>query len=199
MNKIMPTLLLTAFDPFAHYTLNPSWEAVKALPETINNYHIHKLRLPNIFNLAPRLLLEEAERVQPDVILLTGMNSGSTDVEINLAALNIKDALIEDNMGRRPWNEPILADAPAAYFATIPVHEIVRSLRAQSLPVQLEFASGGYVCNEIFYRAAHAYAGTTTKVGFVHVPLLPEMVFDESLARPLDETGAIVKAIIECL
>lgn len=199
MNKIMPTLLLTAFDPFAHYTLNPSWEAVNALSETINNYHIHKLRLPNIFNLAPRLLLEEAERVQPDVILLTGMNSGSTDVEINLAALNIKDAFIEDNMGRRPWNEPILADAPAAYFATIPVHEIVRSLRAQKLPVQLEFASGGYVCNEIFYRAAHAYAGTITKVGFVHVPLLPEMVFDESLARPIEETSAILKAIIECL
>ena len=195
----MTTLLLTAFDPFAHYTLNPSWEAVKALPETINNYHIHKLRLPNIFNLAPRLLLEEAERVQPDVILLTGMNSGSTDVEINLAALNIKDAFIEDNMGRRPWNEPILADAPAAYFATIPVHEIVRSLRAQKLPVQLEFASGGYVCNEIFYLALHAFNGTDTKVGFVHVPLLPEMVFDESLARPIEETSAILKAIIECL
>ena len=102
-------------------------------------------------------------------------------------------------MGRKPWNEPILADAPAAYFATIPVHEIVRSLRAQKLPVQLEFASGGYVCNEIFYRAAHAYAGTTTKVGFVHVPLLPEMVFDERLARPLEETCVILKAIIERL
>lgn len=195
----MKSLLLTAFDPFAHYTLNPSWEAVKVLPETINNYHIHKLRLPNIFNLAPRLLLEEAERVQPDVILLTGMNSGSTDVEINLAALNIKDAFIEDNMGHRPWNEPILSGAPAAYFATIPVHEIVRSLRAQKLPVQLAFASGGYVCNEIFYRAAHAYAGTTTRVGFVHVPLLPKMVFDESMARPLDETVKILEKIISCL
>lgn len=177
----MKSLLLTAFDPFAHYTMNPSWEVVQALPETINNYHIHKLR------------------VQPDVILMTGMNSGTTKIDINLAALNIKDALIEDNMGRKPWNEPILADAPAAYFATIPVHEIVRSLRAQKLPVQLEFASGGYVCNEIFYRAAHAYAGTTTKVGFVHVPLLPEMVFDERLARPLEETSAILKAIIERL
>lgn len=146
----MKSLLLTAFDPFAHYTMNPSWEVVQALPETINNYHIHKLRVPNIFGLAPRLLLEEAQRVQPDVILMTGMNSGTTKIDINLAALNIKDALIEDNMGRKPWNEPILADAPAAYFATIPVHEIVRSLRAQKLPVQLEFASGGYVCNEIF-------------------------------------------------
>lgn len=108
----MKTLLLTAFDPFAHYTMNPSWEVVQALPETINNYHIHKLRVPNIFGLAPRLLLEEAQRVQPDVILMMGMNSGTTKIDINLAALNIKDALIEDNMGRRPWNEPILADAP---------------------------------------------------------------------------------------
>lgn len=195
----MKSLLITGFDPFAHYIINPSWKAVKALPDIVGDYQLHKLMLPNIFDLEAKILLEEAGRVKPDVILMTGMNSGTTKIDINLAALNIKDALIEDNMGRKPWNEPILPDAPAAYFATIPVHEIVRSLRAQKLPVQLEFASGGYVCNEIFYRAAHAYAGTTTKVGFVHVPLMPEMVFDERLARPLEETSAILKAIIECL
>lgn len=195
----MKSLLITGFDPFAHYIINPSWKAVKALPDIVGDYQLHKLMLPNIFDLEAKILLEEAGRVKPDVILMTGMNSGTTKIDINLAALNIKDALIEDNMGRKPWNEPILADAPAAYFATIPVHEIVRSLRAQKLPVQLEFASGGYVCNEIFYRAAHAYAGTTTKVGFVHVPLLPEMVFDERFARPLEETSTILKAIIERL
>ena len=193
----MKTLLLTAFDPFSHYTKNPSWEVVQAIPETINNYQIHKLRLPNIFDLAPRMLLEEAQRLQPDVILMTGMNSGTTKIDINLAALNIKDALVEDNMGRKPWNEPILPDAPAAYFATIPVHEIVRSLRARQLPVQLEFASGGYVCNEIFYRAAHAYTATDTQVGFVHVPLLPEMVMDENMALPLEKTVEALQAIIK--
>lgn len=193
----MKTLLLTAFDPFAHYTMNPSWEVAQALPETINNYHIHKLRVPNIFGLAPRLLLEKAQRVQPDVILMTGMNSGSTRLQLNLAALNIRDAFLEDNLGHRPWGVPIREGAPAAYFATIPVHEIVRSLRAQKLPVQLEFASGGYVCNEIFYRAAHAYAGTTTKVGFVHVPLLPEMVMDENMALPLEKTVEALQAIIK--
>lgn len=193
----MKSLLITGFDPFAHYIINPSWKAVKALPDIVGDYQLHKLMLPNIFDLEAKILLEEAGRVKPDVILLCGMNSGSTRLRLNLAALNIKDALIEDNMGRKPWNEPILADAPAAYFATIPVHEIVRSLRAQKLPVQLEFASGGYVCNEIFYRAAHAYAGTTTKVGFVHVPLLPEMVMDESMALPLKKTTEVLQAIIK--
>lgn len=193
----MKSLLITGFDPFAHYIINPSWKAVKALPDIVGDYQLHKLMLPNIFDLEAKILLEEAGRVKPDVILLCGMNSGSTRLQLNLAALNIKDALIEDNMGRKPWNEPILADAPAAYFATIPVHEIVRSLRAQKLPVQLEFASGGYVCNEIFYRSAHAYAGTTTKVGFVHVPLLPEMVMDESMALPLEKTTEVLQAIIK--
>lgn len=195
----MKKILITGFDPFAHYSLNPSWEAVKLLPATINNYQIHKLRLPNIFGLAPRMLLEEAERVQPDVILLTGMNSGTTNIEINLAALNVQDAFIEDNLGHKPWNKPIIESAPAAYFATIPVHELVSSLRAQQLPVQLAFASGGFVCNEIFYRTLHAYAGSAVRVGFVHVPLMPEMVFDEALARPLQETTAILQTIIEQL
>lgn len=195
----MKSILITGFDPFAHYSLNPSWEAVQVLPERINNYQIHKLRLPNIFGLAPRLLLEEAVRIKPDIILMTGMNSGTTNIEINLAALNIKDAFIEDNLGHRPWNEPIIDAAPAAYFATIPVHELVSSLRGQKLPVQLAFASGGFVCNEIFYRALHAYEGTSVKVGFVHVPLMPEMVFEEALARPINETAAILKSIISNL
>jgi len=33
----------------------------------------------------------------------------------------------------------------------------------------------------------------------VHVPLLPQMVFDESLALPLDETTKILRQIIETL
>lgn len=195
----MKSLLITGFDPFAHYIVNPSWKAVKALPEIVGNYQLYKLMLPNIFDLEAKILLEEAGRVKPDVILLCGMNSGSTRLQLNLTALNIRDAFLEDNLGHRPWGVPIREGAPDAYFATIPVHNMVRTLRAKHYPVDLALSSGGYVCNEIFYRAAHAYAGTTTKVGFVHVPLLPEMVFDESLARPLEETSAILKAIIECL
>lgn len=193
----MKTLLITGFDPFAHYIINPSWKAVQALPDIIGAYQLHKLMLPNIFDLEVRILLEKAAEIQPDVILMCGMNSNSTRIELNLAALNIRDAFLEDNLGHKPWNQPILPDAPAAYFATIPVHEIVRTLRAKKFPVDLAFSSGGYVCNDVFYLASHAFKDTTTRVGFVHVPLLPEMVFDETLARPLEETVAVLQAIIK--
>lgn len=192
----MKKLLITGFDPFAHYIINPSWKAVQALPEAIGDYQLYKLMLPNIFDLEARILLEKAAELQPDVILMCGMNSSSTKIELNLAALNIRDAFLEDNLGHKPWGVPIRKDAPAAYFATIPVHDIVRKLRARRLPVDLALASGGFVCNDVFYLAAQAFCGTDTKIGFVHVPLLPEMVFDEKLARPLEETVEVLQAII---
>ena len=195
----MRNLLITGFDPFAHYQINPCWEVVKALPEQLGDFRLTKLLLPNIFGLAGRMLLERAEELQPDIILLTGMDSGSTHVHVDTVAVNIRDALVEDNLGRKPWNEPVIAGGPDAYMATIPAHEIVRKLQKEHCHVHLGYATGGYVCNDIFYLACHHYAGTSTKVGFVHVPLGPEMVWYEKLALPLEQSLAAVQKIIETL
>ena len=196
---MMKKLLLTGFDPFAHYNINPSWEAVRALPDNIGSFAITKLMLPNIYGTAGRLLIEEAERVQPDVILMTGMDSGSTRLHADCVAVNLRDALLEDNKGLMPWGEPVVPGAPAAYFATIPVHELVTRLQKAGCPVHLGYCTGGYVCNDIFYMALHHFSGTNIKTGFVHVPLLPQMVFDESLALPREETTKILRQIIETL
>ena len=192
----MRKLLITGFDPFAHYQLNPCWEVVRSLPEQLGDFRLTKLLLPNIFGLAGRMLLERAEELKPDIILLTGMDSGSTHVHVDTVAVNVRDALVEDNLGRKPWSEPVIAGGPAAYMATIPAHEIVQQLQREHCHVHLGYATGGYVCNDIFYLACHHYAGTDTKIGFVHVPLLPEMVWDENLALPLEQSRELVTKII---
>lgn len=195
----MRKLLITGFDPFAHYSINPSWEVVRALPEQLGDLRLEKLLLPNIFGLAGRMLLERAEALQPSFILLTGMDSGSTHVHLDTVAVNIRDALVEDNLGHKPWNEPIIPGAPTAYMATIPAHEIVQQLQKEHCHVHLGYTTGGYVCNDIFYLACHHYAGTRTGVGFLHVPLLPQMVWDEGLALPLEQSLRAVKNIILAL
>lgn len=192
-------LLLTGFDPFAHYQINPSWRVVQALPEQLGDFAITKLLLPNIYGLAGRMLLDKAAELEPDVILLTGMDSGSVHVHLDTVAVNLRDALVEDNLGRKPWNEPVLASGPAAYMATIPAHEIVQQLQREHCPVHLGYTTGGYVCNDIFYLACHHFEGSKTQVGFVHVPLLPEMVWDESLALPLERSKELLARIIQTL
>lgn len=195
----MKKILVTGFDPFAHYQINPSWEAVRRLPDKIGDFLVSKLLLPNIYDLAGRMVLEQAEILQPDVILLTGMDSGSSKLHIDTVAVNLRDALLEDNLGHKPWNEPVVPGGPAAYFATIPAHDLVRRLQAENVHVHLGYTVGGYVCNDVFYLAAHRFAGTKVKVGFAHVPILPQMVLDDSLALPAEKSAAVLQAIITAL
>lgn len=193
----MRKLLITGFDPFGKYSLNPSWQAVQALPEQIGDFKLHKLLLLNIYGSEFKKIAGVVEQLQPDCLLMLGMQSNNTAIILDSVAINLRDALIEDNLGHKPWNEPILENAPAAYFATLDVHTLVKNLRRQDLPVELGYSAGAYICNEIFYMALHTYGRSDMKIGFIHVPLMPEMVWDESMARPLNETAAVLTKIIE--
>lgn len=170
------------------------------MPGVIGNAELTKLLLPNIYGLEGRMVLEKAAELKPDYILMTGMNSGSRRLILNVAALNLRDALLADNMGRQPWQEPVVAEGPAAYFSTIDMHRIYKKLRSEKQPVELGYGAGGYVCNDVFYTVLHHYAVQNigkVQAGFVHVPILPQMVWDDSLARPLEETTAVLRRIIE--
>lgn len=191
--------MITGFDPFGKYSINPSWEAVRTLPDKIGDFEVAKLRLLNIYGTEAKKVLQQAELLQPDCILLTGMNSGSSRLVLNTVAVNLRDALIEDNLGHKPWHEPVVKGAPAAYFSTVDVHRIFKELRREHYPVELGYSCGGYICNDVFYSLLHHYVGKDIKIGFVHVPLLPEMVWDETMARPLEETVAVLKKMIEIL
>ena len=68
----MKRLLITGFDPFGGEAVNPSWEAVKRLADTIGCYQLSKLQLPTVFGKATDGLLTTADRLHPDVILCIG-------------------------------------------------------------------------------------------------------------------------------
>ena len=43
------SLLITGFDPFGGESINPSWEAVKLIPDIIGDYEVHKMEIPTVF------------------------------------------------------------------------------------------------------------------------------------------------------
>ena len=56
------TLLITGFDPFGGESINPSYEAIKDLPDLLGDCRIIKLCVPTVFGEAVKTVLTEAEK-----------------------------------------------------------------------------------------------------------------------------------------
>lgn len=190
----MKKLLITGFDPFGGASINPAWEAVKLLPNTVGHFELCKLEIPTVFGLAAETVIRKAEDIRPDVILCIGQAGGRAAVTPERIGVNIRDARIADNAGNQPDGELIASDGPAAYFATVPVKEMAAAIQAIQLPGTVSNSAGAFVCNDTLYSLLHHFRGTHVKVGFIHVPYLPEQ---GSPSLPLSETAAALAAAIE--
>ena len=170
----MKKLLITGFDPFGGESVNPRWEAVKLLPDTVGNYQLHKLQIPTVFGLAPQKVLEAARAIEPDVIISVGQAGTRDSVTPERIGINMRSARIADNAGRIPVEERIVPDGPDGLFSPLPVAAMVDAIRAANLPATISNTAGTFVCNDTLYSLLHHYQGTPVRCGFIHVPWLPE-------------------------
>ena len=174
----MKRLLITGFDPFGGSAVNPSWLAVEQLPDQIGDYELCKLPIPTVFGKAASLVLEKATAFQPDLILCVGLAGGRNAVTPERIAVNIRDARIPDNEGNQPSGDRIVADGPAAYFATAPVGKMAQAIRDAGIPAAVSNSAGTFVCNHIMYHSLYLTNKEypNIKAGFMHIPFLPEQV-----------------------
>ena len=170
----MKKLLITGFDPFGGESVNPSWEAVKLLPDTVGNYQLYKLQIPTVFGLAPQKVLEAARAIEPDVIISVGQAGTRDFITPERIGINMRSARIADNAGRIPVEERIVPGGPDGLFSTLPVAAMVDAIRAANLPATISNTAGTFVCNDTLYSLLHHYQGTPVRCGFIHVPWLPE-------------------------
>jgi len=174
----MNTILITGIEPFDGETINPSWEAVRALDgETIDGHVLAARQLPCVIGKGGEVLLAAIAEVDPVIVLCFGQAGGRSDISIERVAINVVDARIPDNEGCQPVDEAIVADGPAAYFSSLPIKAIVSALRQRGVPASVSQTAGTYNCNAIFYRLSH-YIVTqrpALRGGFIHIPYLPEM------------------------
>ena len=189
-------LLITGFDPFGGESINPSWEAVKLLPERIGSFVLHKCQIPTVFCKAAQTVLEAAEQWEPDVILCIGQAGGRSAVTPERVGVNLRDARICDNAGNQPQEERIVERAPDAYFATVPVKQMVQAIQNSGYPGAVSNTAGTFVCNDVLFTLLHRFHGTETRVGFIHVPYLPEQ---GSPSVPLADITAALEAAIRSL
>ena len=97
----MKTLLITGFEPFGGETINPAWEAVKALPEQIGGWQLRKLQIPTVFSLAAARTLACAAECRPDAVLCIGQAGTRSAVTPEYVGINLRHARTTLEISRR--------------------------------------------------------------------------------------------------
>lgn len=197
----MPRVLLTGFDPFGGETTNPSWQAVAALHgQRIAGHRVVAVQLPTTFKGSEKALRRALREHAPRRVIAVGQAGGRSQISLEQVAINLIDARIPDNEGRRPVDVPVIEEGPAAYFATLPLKAMLHALRAEGIPSGISFTAGTYVCNAVFYALMHSLRRRPgVLAGFVHVPYLPEQAARQPHAPPsmsLDTIVAALRAVV---
>jgi pyroglutamyl-peptidase len=170
------TVLLTGFTPFAGESINPSWQAVRALGDAIIEGHrVAVAELPCEFDASLPALWRALRRHEPRVAIAVGLAGGRDGISLERVAINVIDARIPDNAGAQPVDVPVLGSGAAAFFSTLPIKAALRELQRANIPAHISQTAGTYVCNQVFYALMHALRRRrNARAGFVHVPWLPE-------------------------
>ena len=145
----MSKILLTGFEPFRHWPVNSSWEAVRHLAGRRSDLSAQCLPVDHEHAaVAVRGLIE---RMRPEIVLLTGL---ADDPEPRLEQIGRPGPLAdhgepEVRLGRWPWEAALQRAAE------------------RMLPIRLSSDAGGYVCDTTYWAALGMDA---PMVVFLHLP-----------------------------
>ena len=174
------TLLVTGFEPFGGSTLNPSQVLIEALTAgamDLPGVEWHTALLPVDTCCIAAVIDTLWAKHEPDLVLHLGESAKAQRLTLERVALNLLDFDSPDNAGKRVVDQPIDPDGPAARFATLPVAALHEKLKTFGIASDLSLSAGAYLCNQTLYLSlAHAQQRGGRRVGFVHVPSLPEQV-----------------------
>ncbi len=200
-------IMITGFEPFGGETVNPSWEAVKRLPDVIAGAQICRVQVPVVRYQALECIKANVSFFRPDAVISVGQAGGRKEITPERIGINCDDYGIADNAGNKPFDEKIFADGPDAYFATLPVHAMTDAIKARGIPAAISNSAGTYVCNHVLYGTRYFLQKEHPEIisGFIHVPFMTEQVAERpgtsalSLEQITEGLEAAVTAVAEAL
>ena len=204
----MSTILLTGFQPFGGYQTNPSQQIAERLHgETISGAQVMGITLPVAFAESAELLAAAIAEHQPTLVISLGLAAGSTCMEVERFAVNLRVVERGDPAMPLPRNAPqtvIVADGMTALFSTIDAERVAAAIGAKAdIPAMAHSYAGAYACNFVFYQALHYALQWDLQycAGFIHLPLTSEQARTENkmhlASLPLESMVAGVRAALE--
>lgn len=200
---MMKKLLMTGFEPFLKYPINPTMDVVSHLNgKEINGYKIYGKILTVDFSQSGQQLLEEINQLEPDAVISLGLSGGRYKITPERIAANCNDGPA-DNTGKKPDGEAIFSDGEDGLFSTLPIKEMVNKLTEEGLPADISNTAGTYLCNNVMYHGLYdaKKKGTFIPTGFIHIPASHELAIKHGKVPSWSQTdlNRAIELCVKCL
>ncbi len=169
------TTLVTGFEPFGGASSNASELVVTALAAQAGA-DVATAVLPTSYSRAAANICDLLRDHRPRRVLMLGLADGSARLRFEQVALNLNDSTAPDNDGEVRLRQRIVVEAPVGYWSTLPLGRMAKVARRHGEEIEFSRDAGGYVCNHVFFTAAHLAARDLpgTDAGFVHLPAVEQ-------------------------
>ncbi|MCY3412557.1 MAG: pyroglutamyl-peptidase I [Candidatus Heimdallarchaeota archaeon] len=166
------TILLTGYEAFGDWEINPTEVAALALDGL--EYHGHTIVarvLPLRYEEIKPTLVKLVKKYSPDAVILTGQAGGDA-IRLERIAKNLVDCKLPYNCGTIINDSPLSEEGESTLSSTLPLELIFMALTNVNIKVEYSDDAGAFGCNQVFYQGRETFADIP--MGFIHVPLLPE-------------------------
>ena len=177
-------VLLTGFEPNDD-GLNASEIVITSLRDNptkeVSQYinAIEFIILPGNTNQLGQVVHNTLNALSPDLCLGVGQARGYNKIALERMAKNLRYFVTRDKAGNAPKGQPIHSGAAAAYWHSLTdLDNTVLLLENHNIPAKVSSDCGTHLCHQNFYHLLHwrEEHNLNMRVGFVHIPALPEQV-----------------------
>jgi len=191
---VSSVVLLTGFEPFFTYEVNPSELIVEALNGlVIDNVTVYSVVLPVNFSSSFVAIKAAIAEVEPVAILSLGLNAGARGFQVENIGFNLRKRPRSDLLWFLPNRLDV--DGCLVQVCTVDTGAVVAALRDEGFLVRQSFYAGLFVCNSVLYNTLNFLDENNVDVpmGFMHVPPLPDQ---EPYGVPLDMSIEAVRIAV---
>jgi pyroglutamyl-peptidase len=195
-----PRLLITGFEPFHGARVNPSAELIRDLSWLTAEAEVTSCLIPVDYKTAWPVLKEAIHTSKPDLIVQLGQASGRSSISLERIAINWKQERGADTgaVGEQSKDisvgEKIAEDGPDGIFSTFPIDAMLKAGKQSGVACEISNSAGTFLCNYVFYKTLLEFRFSSRRIGFIHLPLLPEQL-EAGVVKPTMSLGQMKKCL----
>lgn len=187
----MAKILLTGFEAYGNTPYNPAESVARKLDGTVvQDSEIVARIVPNSFFQCIEFVEQAIAEIKPEIVVMLGEYGGRATITVERLAQNLNDSTrygLADNAKCALQGKMTVPDGPVAYYATLPIRAMVKSMRDAGIPADISDAAGTFCCNHLMYGILHHISSNRLPIraGWIHLPHLPRVAaLPENLGAP---------------